>query len=405
MNKSLTLTMIMYLLASTVTANNGTWTKKASISIARSTHFVFTINNKAYVGCGIDANNRDLKDLWEYNPVNNTWSQKADFAGGERREMSAFSVGDYGYAGQGRNTSSGIVYSNYFKYNPTTNSWSSIADCPVERYANTGFRIDSIGYVYGGILPGVARYRDLYAYNPRTNKWTSKQGRSNNSPSSSYAKTIEFKGTAFLVGGFDGNSTDEFEEYNPITNKWTVKSSYPSGVRNDVAGFAIGDLIYIGMGRNSSTTTFKDWYIYNPVNDSWTSTTDYPEDNSAGNVSFVINGKGYVCAGNNLGGTRRNYLYELSFQTSSIISLNSNAKHKISVFQNEGTNNVNVISDYQNVTIRVIDMNGKVVFNSKINMTEINSNSISLNHLPSGQYVFQAFNNIELTSKKIIIMK
>ncbi len=405
MKKNISLSILMCLLTFSVTANNGTWTKKASISISRSTHFAFTVNNKAYIGCGIDANNTDLKDLWEYDPVNNTWSQKADFAGGERREMSAFSIGEYGYAGQGRNTSSGVIYSDYYKYNPTTNSWSNIADCPVERYANTGFRIDSIGYVYGGILPGVSRYRDLYAYNPRTNKWTAKQGRSNSSPSSSYAKIIEFKGTAYLMGGFDGNSTDEFEEYNPITNKWTVKSSYPGGVRNDVAGFAIGDLIYVGMGRNSSTTTFKEWYYYNPNTDVWTSTTAYPEDNTAGNVSFVINGKGYICAGNNLSGTRRNYLYELSFQSSSVSSLKANANEKIMIFQNEGSNTVNIKTVFDNISIVVIDMNGKVVFNSNTQVAHYNSNIVNLNHLPSGQYVLKAFNSLEMSSKKVLIVK
>lgn len=397
---------MMCLVALSITANNGYWTQKANISIARSTHFAFTINDKAYIGCGVDANNLDLEDFWEYDPSTNTWTQKADFTGGERREMSSFSVGNYGYAGQGRNVSSGNIFSDYYKYDPSNNSWTAIADCPVERYANTGFRIDSIGYIYGGIYPGVARYRDLYAYNPRTNSWSSKQGRSNSSPSSSYAKIIELNGKAYLMGGFDGNSTDEFDEYNPITNQWSAKSSYPGGLRNDVAGFAIGNLIYVGMGRNSSSTTFKDWYYYNPSNDSWTSTTAYPEDNSAGNVSFVINGKGYVCAGNNLSGTRRNYLYELSFQSSSVNSLKANANEKIMIFQNEGSNMVNVKTDLENINIVVIDMNGKVVFKSNAQGADYNSNIVvNLYHLPSGQYVLKAFNSLEMSSKKVLIVK
>ena len=42
------------------------------------------------------------KDFWEYDPVLNTWTQKADFGGAARGDAVGFSIGDKGYIGHGR---------------------------------------------------------------------------------------------------------------------------------------------------------------------------------------------------------------------------------------------------------------------------------------------------------------
>ena len=41
------------------------------------------------------------KDFWEYDPVANTWTQKADFGGAARDSAVGFSIGSKGYIGTG----------------------------------------------------------------------------------------------------------------------------------------------------------------------------------------------------------------------------------------------------------------------------------------------------------------
>ena len=46
----------------------------------------------------LDSN---TKDFWEYDPVGNTWTQKADFGGTARYAAVGFSIGNKGYIGTG----------------------------------------------------------------------------------------------------------------------------------------------------------------------------------------------------------------------------------------------------------------------------------------------------------------
>jgi hypothetical protein len=42
----------------------------------------FSIGNKGYLGTGLDHDYPSYKkDFWEYDPVANAWTQKADFGG------------------------------------------------------------------------------------------------------------------------------------------------------------------------------------------------------------------------------------------------------------------------------------------------------------------------------------
>jgi N-acetylneuraminic acid mutarotase len=57
-----------------------TWTQKADFGgTARYGAFAFSINGKGYLGTG-DNNNVLYKDVWEFDPLTHSWTQKADFA-------------------------------------------------------------------------------------------------------------------------------------------------------------------------------------------------------------------------------------------------------------------------------------------------------------------------------------
>ncbi|RZK18730.1 MAG: hypothetical protein EOO43_12295, partial [Flavobacterium sp.] len=158
-------------------------------------------------GTGYDSN--PLKDFWEYNPLNNSWTQKADVGGSERASAVGFSIGNKGYIGTG-------IFDEYLKdfweYNPLNNIWTQKADVGGPgRYGAVGFSIGIKGYI----------------------------------------------GT-----GNSGSALKDFWEYNEINNSWTQKADFAGSGRFMAIGFSIGNKGYIGPGSPSHNR--KDFWEYDP---------------------------------------------------------------------------------------------------------------------------------------------
>src|SRR5688572_12287246 len=91
--------------------------------------FYFTLNDKGYVGGGRTAWNVYKDDLWEYDPIANTWTQKADYGGGAKSAQSAFTINDKAYVGCGLSTTG--YHNDFWEYDPATNIWISRAQFAV----------------------------------------------------------------------------------------------------------------------------------------------------------------------------------------------------------------------------------------------------------------------------------
>src|SRR5947208_15367534 len=76
---------------------NDTRTQKADLGGSeRSSAVGFSIDSKGYIGTGQDCVSGGQRDFWEYDPVTNAWTQKADFGGTGRFEAVGFSIGSKG---------------------------------------------------------------------------------------------------------------------------------------------------------------------------------------------------------------------------------------------------------------------------------------------------------------------
>ena len=63
----------------------GNWKIRSEFNgVARSEAVSFVIGDSAFIGTGYDGTNR-LSDMWEYQPAQNNWVQKADFPGVPRQ--------------------------------------------------------------------------------------------------------------------------------------------------------------------------------------------------------------------------------------------------------------------------------------------------------------------------------
>lgn len=386
MKKALTMGLLLAAV-SNIFAVVGTWTQKASLPVKRTTHVGFTIKGKGYICGGVDQSGNDCKDLWQYDPVSNTWTQKADMPGQARRELSSFVVDTLAYVGHGRNVTSTDIFFSFNKYNAATNSWSAIADYPVQRYTSTGFSIDSLGYVGCGILPGVARYKDFYEYNPRTDQWRQRASLPSNALNRSYAAIATVAHKAYLMGGFEGNQLADFYVFDPVANTWTQKSDYPGGQRNSACAFGLGNYVVVGIGRDGTMNSYHDFYYFDPSNSQWTQMKDYPAYNTAGVASFVIGNKAYIVAGNlrNSSGTPVDTVYSLSApELSSIKTAKAEKTYKL--YKKLNYPQINIESEIVGtLTYSIYDLTGKCLMSGQ---SEFNSvYSIPTDQLNSGIFI------------------
>ena len=110
----------------------------------------FSIGNKGYIGTGYSGSGiSDVDDFWEYDPVTNEWTQKADYAGGPEQMAVGFSIGNKGYIGLGRKK----MDSDFWEYDPISNQWTRKADFLGSRFGpGVGFSIGNKGYIEVGSL-------------------------------------------------------------------------------------------------------------------------------------------------------------------------------------------------------------------------------------------------------------
>lgn len=159
----------------------------------------FVINGKGYICCGSDLNGNVYKDLWEYDPVNDSWTRKADFPS-RRWNAFGFSATGKGYVGCGFNSSlpggtdpTGAL-KDFYEYNPSTNSWRRITDYPITGVSGIAFSTEKVGYCGFGD-------KNFYAYNPSANSWTRIQ--TNNEPSPrNRVFGFSINNDLYLAGGY-----------------------------------------------------------------------------------------------------------------------------------------------------------------------------------------------------------
>ena len=329
-----------------LSANSGnSWTQKANFGgTARRGAVGFSIGTKGYMGTGAtdQAGTTLANDFWEYDSNTDTWSQKANFAGGARKNATGIAIGSKGYVGLGV---AGSVYNeDFWEYNPTSNSWTRKEDYKGKECAGAfGFSIGSLGYVGGG-FDGKKYQKDFYNYNPSTNKWD---------------KLKEFGGKerAYAVGfsignsGYVGTGTDgkidytDFWEYNPTNNKWGTRASLPGGVRSYASGFSIGTKGFIGIGFSRASTTIRnDFWEYSPTTNSWVQRASYTGGPTFDAASFSIGSKGYIGTGSNGANTKNDfwqyspnqtYLWS-NGQTTPSITVSSGGSYSVTITTSTG---------------------------------------------------------------------
>jgi hypothetical protein len=149
---------------------SNTWTQKAtctipSVSFWSTTYFV--IGTKAYF---LDQNNK----FFIYDSVTDSYTSLSDFTGLRRVTGVGFSINNKGYVCTGLNaTSAGNTFLNdLWEYNPLNDTWTQKTALPAAgRYASFGFAFNNKGYILGGETNTSAMTNQFWEYNPTIDSW------------------------------------------------------------------------------------------------------------------------------------------------------------------------------------------------------------------------------------------
>lgn len=156
-----------------------TWAQKNTPSFsARVYSSTFTYNDVGYVAFGaIDTYGTTTRynSLWQYNALNDTWTQLASAESGtgynSYARCATFVLGAFGYAVCGE-SNSGVGVSYVFKYSFAGNSWTRKADFPVQRIQSASAVFDSEAYVIAGYLNSNTPNADIYKYDAINDSWS-----------------------------------------------------------------------------------------------------------------------------------------------------------------------------------------------------------------------------------------
>ncbi len=275
------------------------WTQKSGFGgLPRENAVAFTVNGKAYMGMGNNTA-EFLYDFWEYNPDEDTWTQKADFPSGT--SVTNFHTATASWAILGLEGTQ-----ETWAYDFSENSWVQKADFPgVARY--TGFCFNMLGNIYfgGGVVldPDRSYPVDLWEYDPQDDAWTRKA----DFPASGreHAASFSIGGQGYIGMGF---SVDESENTTFYVDFWRFDPSDDTG-GYDTRGNPIGSWSqraeapaatrFIGYTIDNRGFVFAQdrFFIYNPAINSWSQSPPFsaiPRFNATG---FTLNGQAYVGLG------------------------------------------------------------------------------------------------------------
>lgn len=344
-----------------------TWIQKASLGgesgsgLERNVAASFTIGNKGYIGTG-QGGAAFLNDFWQYDTGTDTWTQKADFAGGSRRSCIGFALEDKGYIGMGQ---------------------------------------DAIGFK-----------NDLWQYDTLANTWSSKHVFPGTARRLPFVFVIDDK--AYAGTGDDGTFTKDFYEYDPVSDNWFIRAEFGGSARYGATAFSIKDKGYVLFGYDTTLTNTNDFWEYDPLGDAWTQLPDFPGSRRSNAISFTTDSSAYVGMG-----------YDSSFANdiwrwgdtsiviidTTVIAINDIQRDdQLLIYPNPVRKETSVLLpaliDIKNIAVynaAGFDVTSNIVLNKVSQADSKTLLHLVMNDLPAGAYYLSVRDNDHHTAQKFIV--
>ncbi len=298
--------------------------------LARGSASSFSLNNKGYICLGQGETNPFFNDLWEFDPISNTWTQKASFIGSPRRSAVSFTIDSLAYVGTG-------ISANGFE-------------------------------------------KDMYSYSSTTNTWVQK----NDFGGSARKEAVGFTmgGQAYVGTGDDGIYTNDFWQYQPVSDSWIQKSDFPGTPRKGAVGWGIFPSAFIATGEDNTFAFKKDVWEYNYFSDTWTQRADFIGEGRSNAIAFVLLDLAFVGAGYNGQFFDDVYAYRRIVGVDDIEN-----KPSFTIYPNPVQSTFSIRTELQNAEIKIISMSGDRI-NVETSKTLEGYKAIRPN-IPAGNYFIQ----------------
>lgn len=294
-----------------------TWTQRADMPTARYNFGTCVVNGKVFaIGGEIEVfGERSTATVEVYHPKTDTWEQKADMPTA-RSGVSVLVVDGKIYAIGGAEVKKfqvGPGWGYSIKrlpavevYDPITDTWIQKADMPVARSGSTCV-VDEKIYLIGGANEKQWRLEIVDVYDPATDTWAKAKSmnhaRSGASVSVVNGKIYAMGGTGWpQIPNHPGPFLASVEVYDPKTNRWTEITEMPTPKSGHTASVINGKIYVIGGGfrGNGLFEYLSAIEVYDPEADRWTQESDMPVGKS-GHEAEVINGEIYILGGSSAG--------------------------------------------------------------------------------------------------------
>ncbi|MFM6946542.1 MAG: kelch repeat-containing protein [Flavobacteriales bacterium] len=395
--------MLLFLFPLLLHAQFNEWNKLNDTGMGKRERAVgFAVMGLGYLCGGQDTAEVIHKDLWAYDPLSDTWTQKADLPGSARRDAVSFVIGNYAYVGAGMDSvsaPSGITLKDFWRYNPLTNAWTAVADFPGMGgngvYFSTGFAVAGKGYICGGKTGSATYSAQFWEYKPSNNQWIQR---------ASFPGGVRYQMASFVVGskayvgmGVDQNIyKKDMYCYDPGANLWTPIAPFPAYERGAASSFSLEDRGFICLGNNGGL--LGDLIEYNPKTNSWTLRAAFGGSERKSAIAFTIGNIAYVGTGKGYSGKKASFYEYAPCDYAGIEALENN----LSIYPNPCQDHLTINGLSQKIErIEVLNTLGKTML--LLNYQSNSMQSVYLDQLEAGNYILRFISTDGQTiSRKII---
>jgi hypothetical protein len=218
------------------------------------------------------------------------WLQLADFPGSARDDAAAFTINDRIYVGTGMDIGYQLR-NDWYVYDGSAGTWETIAPLPASprQYCAT-FSLGFRGFLFGGI-DSIGGLNELWAYDPSADAW--EQRASLPAPGRWACVAFTDAGYGYICTGMldGGTATSEVWRYDQVADEWTAVAPVPGTARHRAAGHGFLETIIAG-GADGQFNALSDVYAYQSWEDEWNELAALPEPRFGADAAhgFLVGG-------------------------------------------------------------------------------------------------------------------
>jgi gliding motility-associated-like protein len=236
-----------------------TWTQLPELPMFIISTVAFSWKGKGYV-YGYD------KAIWMFDPVTEMWTKKAVSPGTQALLVHGFLLNDKIYIAGGIASNGSTVLKEVWEYDLVNDSWTQKNDMPYYVGYGAYFALDGKGYLCTGNsdygqTSGLNQSDVFLQYDPVSDAWTVLPPFPGGPRGGAIGFSDGYKAYVGLGNQFGMADLTDIWEFDAATLSWTRMTDIPQG-RYGTRAFVLGRYAYIGSGASVQSGILKDVWQY-----------------------------------------------------------------------------------------------------------------------------------------------